>query len=150
MTRHDRRSTSRRTFVKCGLVSTGTIVGVSNAGTSADAEEDPEQGREAGSEPAAVAERGVMFPYQFVPGSRFTVERRLESHTTRLGSEYRTHVIGYDHAPSFRALLFTGPDAFLEPERSFVLRDGRGLPETDRACVSVGIEAVEPATTDTR
>lgn len=128
----DTWTTSRRAFVTYGAVSTGTLFGAT--GATAATESEPTD-----SEPV---EQGVMRPYQFTPGSRVTVvESGLDWQPARFDDAYQTNVVAYDHAPSYRAFLFTEPDATLEPDRSFEFGSVQGSPGTaDRQFVTVGLE----------
>ncbi|WP_222918973.1 hypothetical protein [Natrinema sp. SYSU A 869] len=127
-------STSRRTFVKYGAVSTGTLFGAS--GASADV------GSGSTEPDAEPADHGVVHPYQFTPDSRFTVvESGLDWQPDRFSDTYQTNVIAYDHAPSYRAFLFTEPDAALEPDQSLEFGAVQGSPGTaGRRFVTVGLE----------
>lgn len=118
----DSWSTSRRTFVKYGAVSTGTLLGAS--GASADPGPKPTDSS------GETTHYGMMFPYQFTPGSQFTVvESDLDWRPGRFEDTYQAHVIAYDHAPSYRAFLLTESEATLEPDRSFELGAVRESPE---------------------
>ncbi|MFC4437672.1 MULTISPECIES: hypothetical protein [Natrialbaceae] len=148
MDRNSFRPVSRRTFAKYGLLTAGTVSGVSGA-TASDGHASNEVPREGGSnESTAIAERGVMLPYQFVPDSRFAVvERDLAWQPASLESTSRTHVIRYEHSPSFRAFLFTGTP--LRSGRSFALGEALEFPtDTDRHLVSVGVEGLESTGSD--
>ncbi|WP_226479039.1 hypothetical protein [Natrinema amylolyticum] len=127
-------STSRRAFVTYGAVSTGTLLGASGASADSGA---------ASTEPdGEPADHGVVRPYQFTPDSRFTVvESGLEWQPERFDDSYQTNVIAYDHAPSYRAFLFTESDATLESGQSFDFGAVRGSPGTaGRRFVTVGLE----------
>lgn len=132
MTEDSMWSTSRRTFVKYGALSTGALVGASGPTAAVDAD--------SGDRDPPV-DRGAMFPYQLTPGHRATVvESGLDWQPDRLEGERRTHVIAYDHVPSYRAFLFTDPDRSLEPERSVVVSDVRESPAAGSGLVTVGLE----------
>lgn len=134
MSEDTRWSPSRRTFVKYGAVSTGTLLGTPGASADADSKSD---------DPTDEAiDQGAMLPYQFTPNSRFTVvEPDLEWRPERLEGSYRTNVISYDHAPSYRALLLTEPDGTIEPNQSFGFRSVRGsFNAANRRYVTVGLE----------
>ncbi|WP_436343684.1 hypothetical protein [Natronorubrum sp. FCH18a] len=157
-------STSRRTFVKYGLATTGAVLGPSSAGAaSSDTRiDDPE------TDSSRPLERGVMRSYQYIPNSRVTIDDAVNWQPAGLERAYRTYAISYDHAPSYQALLFAddgrdGPGAEGESERKTVdegsletenandaLQPGdtlslgpvRGSPsETNRKYVTVGLEA---------
>lgn len=133
MTEDSMRSTSRRTFVKYGALSTGALVGAAGPTAAVD---------DGSTEPAdRSVDRGAMFPYQLTPGRRATVvESELGWQPDRFEGERRTHVIAYDHVPSYRAFLFTDPDRSLEPERSVVVGDVRESPAAGSGLVTVGLE----------
>lgn len=130
----DSWSTSRRTFVKYGAVSTGTLLGAS--GASADAGSKPTDSS------GEATDYGMMLPYQFTPGSQFTVvEPDLDWRSGRLEDAYQTNVIAYDHAPSYRAFLLTESEVTLESDRSFELGAARESPgAASQRFVTVGIE----------
>ncbi|WP_238717530.1 hypothetical protein [Natronorubrum halophilum] len=115
-------STSRRTFIKYGLATTGVLVGPSSAGAaSGDA-----RGNADSSRPL---EQGLMRSYQHIPNSQITVDDAITWQPTGLEGPYQTYVISYDHAPSYQALLFAddGRDgATPGPEGN-----GNGGPETE-------------------
>ncbi|MFC6768170.1 hypothetical protein [Natrinema soli] len=130
----DRWSTSRRAFVKYGAVTTGTLLGASGASA------------ETGSKPTdsigETTDYGMMLPYQFTPGSQFTVvESDLDWYPGRFEDTYQANVIAYDHAPSYRAFLLTESEATLEPDRSFELGAVREPPgAASQRFVTVGLE----------
>lgn len=126
------RSTSRRAFVKYGALTTGALVGASGPTAAVDADsEDPDR----------TADRGAMFPYQLTPGRGATVvESGVDWRPDRLEGERRTHVIAYDHAPSYRAFLFTESDRSLDSDQSVVVGDARGTRTAESGLVTVGLE----------
>ncbi|NUB92154.1 hypothetical protein HTZ84_06780 [Haloterrigena sp. SYSU A558-1] len=93
-------STTRRTFVKCGLLSTGALVGTSSTGV---ADGSLTESTESAEQPI---EQGVMRSYQHMPDSAITVGEPVDWQPRGL-DEATGHVVSYDAAPSFRALLFT-------------------------------------------
>ncbi|ELZ03090.1 hypothetical protein C480_16769 [Natrialba aegyptia DSM 13077] len=123
---------ARRTFVKCGAVSTGALLGTSGASARTDSKE-PE------TEPA---DHGLLFPYQFRPGSRATVAAsELDWQPDRFERSYQTHVITYDHAPSYRAFLFTEPNETLAPAQSLEFSGvERSAQTAGRGVVTVGLD----------
>ncbi|ADB60763.1 hypothetical protein Htur_1878 [Haloterrigena turkmenica DSM 5511] len=147
-------STTRRTFVKCGLLSSGALVGTSSTGTA--------DGSRTESTESAVRpiEQGVMRSYQHIPNSAVTVGEAVDWRPQGL-DEAAGRVVSYDAAPSFRALLFTtaggggdgddgndndggsGPD-LLQPGGSLSLGSVRGSPETATSqYVTVDLEVDE-------
>lgn len=94
-----RTGPSRRRVLATGaLAATGAVVGGSHAVGAAETD--------AQHESSTTALQGAMFPYHYAPASQATiVETRLEWLPERL-SGYRTHVIEYGHARSFRGFLF--------------------------------------------
>ncbi len=129
-----RWSPSRRTFVTYGAVSTGTLLGLSMA--SADSESDSIE-----SDAGAVDYGGVRSD-QFVPDSPVTVlESTLNWQPERFEDAHRTSVIASDHAPSYRAFLFTESDVTLESDQSLEFRVVRGTSESaGRRFVTVAFE----------
>lgn len=128
-------STTRRTFVKYGLLSTGALVGTASATADGESATEPTETAERS------IERGVMRSYQHMPESAVTVREAVDWHPQGL-AEATGHVVAYDAAPSFRALLFTtagssgdgaddesGSDP-LRPGDSLSLGDVHGSPET--------------------
>lgn len=93
-------STTRRTFVKCGLLSTGALVGTSSTGA---ADGSRTESTESAERPI---EQGVMRSYQHIPDSAVTVGETVDWQPQGL-AEATGRVVSYDAAPSFRALLFT-------------------------------------------
>lgn len=138
-----RRSTSRRTFLKYGAVSTGTLLGTARAGADTGSES-------AGSGGEAI-DHGILRSYQFTPEARFTVvESGLDWRPEQFEHDYRTSVIAYDHAPSFRAFLFTEPDVGLESDRSFTFTGVQEPPQTvGHRFVTVGLEPADSTGTGT-
>lgn len=130
----DSWSTSRRTFVKYGAVSTGTLLGASGASA--------ETGSRSADSSDETTDHGMMFPYQITPGSQFTVvESDLDWHPGRFEDSYQANVIAYDHAPSYRAFLLTESEATLESDRSFELGAVRESPgAASQRFVTVGLE----------
>ncbi len=128
-------STTRRTFVKCGLLSTGALVGTSSARATDGAR------TESTESAARPIERGVMRSYQYMPDSAVTVRETVDWHPQGL-AEATGHVVAYDASPSFRALLFTTADSGdtgaddesdsdpLQPGDSLSLGGIHGSPET--------------------
>lgn len=95
-------STSRRTFLKYGLITTGTVLGPSSAGAaSSEARVDDSK-----TDANQSLERGVMRSYQHVPNSQITIDDVVNWQPAGLEGTYRSYAISYDHAPSYRALLF--------------------------------------------
>lgn len=134
MSEDTRWSPSRRRFVKYGAVSAGTLLGSTGASAAT--------GSESETADSETLDHGLMLPYQFTPESRATVvESGLDWQPKRFENRYRTSVIAYDHAPSYRAFLFTEPDATIESDRS--LRFGsiqRSPAAAGRRVVTVGLE----------
>lgn len=130
--REDGRA-SRRAVLKSGLLTaTGAVVGASTAVASTE--------RDRSDEPATVT--GRTFPYQFVPGGRFTViENDADWHPGRVDGPARAHVLEYAHAPSFKAFLFTGPNAALERDRRFAF-DGRRASPANGGSNLVAVDVV--------
>lgn len=143
-------STSRRTFVKCGLFSTGVFVGSATAAAGGSS-----SGRD--DEPAAEPiDRGVMRPYQWTPDQRVTVDGAVAYRPARLEGPHRTYAVSYDRAPSYQALLFVpepdgdgdvdpgGTDrsrAGLEAGDSLWIGQARGSPsEASTGYVTVDLE----------
>lgn len=129
----DTWTTSRRAFVTYGAASTGMLVGTTGATATgpepSDSDSDP-------------VDHGLMRSQQFIPSSQATViESGLDWHPARFDDTYQANVVAYDHAPSYRAFLFTESDATLEPDRSFEFEGVQGAPGTDdRQFVTVGLE----------
>ena len=137
-------STSRRTFVKCGLLSTGVLVGSAGTGVAGDSRD--------GSDDAASdrsIEAGVMRSYQWTAGQRVTVDDAVEWRPAGLEGEYRSYVVSYDHAPSYQAFLFVPQSSGGETEPaplqsgdSLSLGAVQGSPaETTNRYVTVGLES---------
>lgn len=132
--REDSWSTSRRTFVKCGAVTTGTLFGAAGASAATEPNSTDFDGES--------ADYGLIRPYQLVPGTRFTiVESGLDWQPDQFENTYQTSVIAYDHAPSFRAFLFTASNAPLESGRSFEFGSVQGSSGVAAGpLVTVGLE----------
>lgn len=136
-------STSRRTFVKCGLLSTGVLVGASSAGAAGDSRAERD---DAASERSIDA--GVMRSYQWAAGQRVTVDDAVEWQPASLADEYRSYVVSYDRIPSYRAFLFVpeSTDGETEPPslpagEALSLGAVRGSPaEADNRYVTVALE----------
>lgn len=91
------------------------------------------------------ADRGVLLPHQLGPGYRFTVaETGLDWRPDGVSDPVRTHVITYDHAPSFRAFLCTEPDERLQQGDSFAFDRTQGsIPiDASRPLVSIDLELI--------
>lgn len=135
-------STTRRTFVKYGLVSTGALIGSSSAAAAGESAADS-NGPAAGS----VGE-GVMRAYQHTPDSPVTVREAIDWQPQGL-EDAAGYVVAYDAAPSYQALLFTTADGdgdtgseSLGPGDSLSLGDVRGSPSgASQRYVTVGLEA---------
>lgn len=158
-------STSRRTFVKYGAVSTGALLGSSSVTGASDPSIDTADDSDDGSSSNGV-DRAVMFPYQHVPGSRFTVDDSLEWQPRSLEGPYQTYAITYDYAPSYQAYLFadegdgdrsdddadtTDASTRLQAGDAFSVGSVRGSPpDTKRSYVTVDLETatVDPSGTD--
>ena len=109
-------ATSRRTFVKCGLLSAGVFVGSASTGAVGDSGDDRDDAASAQS-----LEAGVMRSYQCIAGQQVTVDEAVEWQPAGLEGGYRSYVVSYDHAPSYQAFLFvpeSGPDDGGEPSGS--------------------------------
>lgn len=90
---------SRRRVLKYGLLSTiGFSVSSGMGGATV----------ETSNEESETAEptRGVMFPYQYVPGGRGTITDALEWHPRSLEGAYRTYILSYQSTPSYQVYLF--------------------------------------------
>lgn len=98
-TARTRTGPSRRRVLATGaLAATGAVVGGTHAVGAVETDAQHEE--------STTALRGAMFPYHYAPASQATiVEAGLEWLPERL-SGYRTHVIEYGHARSFRGFLF--------------------------------------------
>ncbi|ELZ01872.1 hypothetical protein C481_10137 [Natrialba asiatica DSM 12278] len=127
---------ARRTFVKCGAVSTGALLGTSGASARTDStSQEPE---------TETVDHGLLLPYQFRPGSRVTVAAsELDWQPERFERSYQTNVITYDRAPSYRAFLFTEPNGALAPAQSLefsgVERSANAV-DQGQGVVTVGLE----------
>lgn len=126
-------STSRRAFVKYGLITTGAVLGPSSAGAASNdtRTDNPD------ADSSQPLEQGVMRSYQYMPNSRVTVDDAVNWQPAGLEGAYQTYVLSYDHAPSYQALLFAndgrdGVGAERESEREDD-GDGSGKPETETA-----------------
>ncbi|WP_323173707.1 hypothetical protein [Natrialba sp. PRR66] len=130
MSENTQWSMARRTFVKCGAVSTGALLGTSGASARTDS---------TSREPV---DHGLLLPYQFRPGSRVTVAAsELDWQPDRFERSYQTNVITYDHAPSYRAFLFTEPNETLAPAQSLEFSGvERSVQTAGRGVVTVGLE----------
>ncbi|ELZ16892.1 hypothetical protein C477_14813 [Haloterrigena salina JCM 13891] len=154
-------STTRRTFVKCSLLSTGALVGTSSTGV---ADGSRPESTESAEQPI---EQGVMRSYQHVPDSAITVGEPVDWQPRGL-DEATGRVVSYDAAPSFRALLFTtaggtgdggdgdgdsggsGSDP-LQPGDSLSLGAVRGSPETANSqyvTVDLGVDETAAPSAD--
>ncbi|ELY90735.1 hypothetical protein [Natrialba taiwanensis] len=133
MSENTRWPMARRTFVKCGAVSTGALLGTSGASARIDS-----TSREPETEPV---DHGLLLPYQFRPGSRVTVAAsELDWQPERFERSYQTNVITYDHAPSYRAFLFTEPNGILAPAQSLEFSGvERSAQAAGRGVVTVGL-----------
>ena len=127
-------STTRRTFVKGGLLSAGALVGTASTREA-----------ETTATPEPPIERGAMRVYQYTPNSRVTVRESIDRHPQGL-EEATGYAVAYDAAPSYRALLFlvgdgaeSGTDV-LEPGESLSLGDVRGTSTASRRYVTIGLE----------
>lgn len=129
------RSTSRRSFVKYGALSTGALVGAGGATTNV--------GVQSGESDDDPVKQGVMYPYQLTPERRATVvEAGLDWRADRFDEVYQANVIAYDHAPSYRAFLFTPAAATVEADQAIELGTVRGSPAADGTrFVTVGLES---------
>lgn len=151
-------STTRRTFVKYGLLSTGALVGTSSAAADGESVIEPTETAE------RPIERGVMRSYQHMPESAVTVREAVDWHPQGL-PETTGHVVAYDAAPSFRALLFTtaggggddngdggGPGSDpLQPGDSISLGGVHGSPETTSSqyvTVDLGVDETAGSAVD--
>ncbi|MDQ2051959.1 hypothetical protein RBH26_15885 [Natronolimnohabitans sp. A-GB9] len=92
-------------------------------------------------------DQGVMFPYQYTPGSGFTIDESLSWRPQSLPETYETQLITYDYAQSYQAYLFTATasdetgQAVSQPGESHSLGEICGSPpETKRSYVTVGLE----------
>ena len=137
-------STSRRAFVKCGLLSTGVLVGSAGTGGAADSRTESDDGASNRS-----IDAGVMRSYQWTPDRRVTVDDAVEWVPAGLEGEYRSYAVSYDHAPSYRAFLFVPTSGGGETEPP-VLQAGdslslgavQGTPaEATTRYVTVGLES---------
>ena len=136
-------STTRRTFVKYGLLSTGALAGTSSVGVA----EEPLRDSDGLAE--RTVERGVMRAYQHTPNSRVTVRDAVDRQPSGL-EDASGYVVAYDAAPSLQALLFTTADdgdggesdsGPLESGDSLSLGGVRGAPsDASRRYVTVGLE----------
>ena len=150
-------STTRRTFVKYGLLSTGALVGTSSVRADGSRTESTESAER-------TIEQGVMRSYQHMPDSAVTVGEAVDWQPHGL-TEATGRVVSYDAAPSFRALLFTTTDSTgdgggngdgsgfdpLQPGDSLSLGTVRGSPETANSqyvTVDLGIDEIGGSTAD--
>lgn len=118
------------------LATTGAVVGGAHSAGAAD--------EPAESESSPVP--GVMFPYQFTPGAPFTVvETDLDWRPGSLESDYRSHVIEYDHARSLRAFLFIDAERTLPYDQPLAFASTqRSAPiATDRSLVGIEVESID-------
>ena len=83
-----------------------------------------------------------MRPYQFIPESTFTVLESVPDYRSeQLEETYHTHVITYDHAPSYRAFLLTEPAETIEPGQSSEFGSTHGsMNTTGERFITVGLE----------
>lgn len=134
------RRPSRRTVMKYGaLATTGALVGGAQSAGTVDADGDER-------DPTPV--EGVMFPYQFTPGARFSVvESDLDWRPIGVDADYRSHVIEYEFARSLRAFLFTTGDGDQPLPQDRPLAFGAAPHPTslsaDRSLVGVDVTAIE-------
>ena len=122
------------------LATTGALAGSAPpAGAVDDADGTGDDGRRTTVE-------GAMFPYQFTPGARFTVlESDLNWRPSGVDTDFRSHVIEYEFAPSLRAFLFTRGDRDLPSDRPLEFGPTqRPTPSsTARSLVGVDVTAID-------
>lgn len=123
--------TSRRAFIASGAISTGILA--NSSGTTAETKSNTHSDE--------AVNRGLIRAYQFIATSAFTVvDSALEWRSDQFEEPYHAHVIAYDHAPSYRALLLTESAEAMEAGKSFEFRTMHGNSSTDDRFVTIGFE----------
>lgn len=123
---------SRRHLLKSGLLAAGGALVGGRGRAGGDGDHD-------GTDASA---RGVMFPYQFTPGARFTVrEADLAWRPDRVDPAYAAHVIEYGFARSLRSFFFAETE--LAEGKPFRTATSDASTEADPGLVDVVAEPVD-------